>query len=83
MLGAATGRLGLGTWEAGRRDGQGEDGPWPAGGRRAPWLLAGLLGAAGGRPVGGVPVHWPLWPVPLPPLVGGGRRRRPGPHGQE
>jgi hypothetical protein len=32
----------------------------------------------------GLPVYWPLWPAPLPPLVGrGGIREGRGCHGQE
>src|SRR5215207_9863774 len=43
-----------GTWETSRRNRPARMGYGPRLGGRGPWLLAGLLGAAGGRPVVGV-----------------------------
>src|SRR5215208_5678072 len=38
--------------------------------RRAPVPRGYVPGQTAGRR-SGLPVHWPLWPAPLPPLVGG------------
>src|SRR5215208_7595793 len=38
--------------------------------RRAPVPRGYVPGQTAGRSAG-LPVHWPLWPAPLPPLVGG------------
>jgi hypothetical protein len=40
------------------------------------WLVS--LGPQEARLLAGLPVHWSLWPAPLPPLVGGGASANAG-----